>query len=83
MPTDPHLAYTTGPAGQMISDWKAFSRDYPKDDSVWVQRGKDRRMNDDPVDFYAQVCVDEGRKGIPGMVIEAVNGKVTQLELFA
>ena len=80
---NPHLAYTQGPAGQLVCDWKAFGVGYTSDQLVPRSTAPDRRFNVDPVEFYAQVCVDEGRTGLPGMVIEAVNGKVTQLELFA
>ena len=80
---NPHLAYTTGPAGQMVCDWRAFSRHYTPEQLVPHATAPDRRFNVDAVDFYAQVCVDEDRVGLRSMVVEAVNGKVTQLELFA
>lgn len=77
---NPHLAYTVGPAGQMVCDWKAFSRDYTPEQLVPHATAPDRRFNVDSVDFYAQVCVEENRVGLRGSVIEAVNGKVTQLQ---
>jgi hypothetical protein len=79
-PVNPHLAYTQGPSGQTVCDWKAFSRGYTSDQLVPRSTAPDRRFNDDPVEFYAQVCVEEGRAGLSSLIIESVNGKITAIE---
>jgi hypothetical protein len=49
---NPHLAYTTGPSGQMIADWSAF-RGNPTPEQLEINcTVEDRRDNRDPEQLW-------------------------------
>jgi hypothetical protein len=45
------IKYTTGPAGQMVIDWKAESENYPQTNVIW-DHYPDKRDNRNPEEVY-------------------------------
>jgi hypothetical protein len=52
---DPHLAYTQGPAGQTITDWKAFGGNATPEQLVPHSTVEDRRDNRDPEEVWFEI----------------------------
>jgi hypothetical protein len=54
-PVNPHLAYTQGPAGQTIVDWKAFGGNPTPEQLEIHSTAPDRRDNRDPEEVYRKL----------------------------
>jgi hypothetical protein len=52
---DPHLAYTQGPAGQTIVDWKAFAGKPTPEQLEIHSTVEDRRDNRDPEQVWLEI----------------------------
>lgn len=55
LPVNPHLAYTQGPAGQTITDWKAFGGNPTPEQLEIHSTAPDRRDNRDPEEVWLEI----------------------------
>jgi hypothetical protein len=62
-PVDPHKTYTQGPAGQTITDWKAFAGSPTPEQLEIHSTVEDRRDNRDPEAVWAEISAQRNGKG--------------------
>jgi hypothetical protein len=60
---NPHLAYTQGPAGQTITDWKAFGGNATPEQLIPHCSVEDRRDNRDPEEVYKALIASRNGGG--------------------
>lgn len=65
VPVNPHLAYTQGPAGQTIVDWKAFGGNPTPEQLEIHSTAPDRRDNRDPEEVWREMVVSRLSTTLP------------------